>query len=153
MSEALTKMKPQAPDSDVDIAAGIEDEMRAQMLLKDTKMLENYLRVGFNVMLEKMPDTAETLRERAGRMKDKTAPVEALVQETRLRLTALAKSAPEQVSDTLKIIEIMIDQFEKRTKASEEIKKQDSTAKELSGMLKKDIWDMMMEQAHQGKKE
>ena len=33
--------------------AGIEDEMRAQMLLKDPKMLENYLRVGFKVMMER----------------------------------------------------------------------------------------------------
>ncbi len=148
MPEEIKKIHSQAPESDADIAAGIEDEMRAQMLLKDPKMLENYLRIGFNVMMEKMPDAAGAMQERAGRMKDKTAPVEALVQETRLRLMALDNTMPDQVSDTLKIIKIMMNQLEKRTDVLKETDRQ-----ELEGPLKKAIWDMMMKQAHQVKKD
>ena len=61
MPEELTKMKPPTPENDADLAAGIEDEMRAQMLLKDPKMLENYLRVGFKVMMERMPPAADVV--------------------------------------------------------------------------------------------
>ncbi|MEK7508261.1 MAG: hypothetical protein AAB568_00175 [Patescibacteria group bacterium] len=146
MPEELTKMKPPTPENDADLAAGIEDEMRAQMLLKDPKMLENYLRVGFKVMMERMPPAAEALKGRESR-------IDALVQETRLRLTALAKSAPEEVKNTLKMVEIMMNQLGKRTAMQEENKKQDLAAERLLGVLQKDIWGETMEQAHQGKKE
>lgn len=128
-------------ETDTDIAASIEDEMRAQILLDDPKMLEDYLRIGFKVMVEKMPQAAKAIAGRESR-------IDALVQETRLRLTALAKSAPEEVKSNLKMVEIMMDQLAKRVVTREENKKEDLAASRLLGMLQKNIWAEMMEQAH-----
>ncbi len=140
------------PESENELAQSIEDEMRAQMLLKDPKMLEDYLHAGFDMILEKMPEAAKAIQERAARMKSVVEPVEALVQETRLRLTALGKSVPEQVSDTSKVVKIMTDQLRKRAGTLKETEKQ-GVDTETRGSLQKLIWDMMMEQAHQSKKE
>lgn len=131
------------PESDADVAASIESEMRAQMLLGDYKMLESFLRVGFQKLMDVQPNIAKIVEDRASHMK--TSLIDALAQETRLRLTALNKSAPNSVSNLSKIVEFMNEQLQKRAGTLKQTEKNESRS--VSGKVQKIIWDMMTEQA------
>lgn len=133
------------PESDVEATAAIEDQMRAQMLLGDYKLLEKFLRVGFQKLLDVQPATAKIVEERASRMK--VSVIDALVQETRLRLTNLNKNAPEAVSTLSKIVETMKHSLKKRAGTLEARVERDEQLA-VPGGIDKMIWDMTAEQAH-----
>lgn len=131
------------PESDAEAAASIENEMRAQMLLGDYKMLEKFLRVGFQKLIDVQPNIAKVVEGRVGHMK--VSLVDALAQETRLRLTALNKVSPDSVSSLSKIVEFMNGQLQRRASTLKQTEKDESRA--VPGKIQKMLWDLMTEQA------